>query len=176
MQKNSLINTLIIAVCITTLAVVIWDKLSAGSAFKYVIIKEVYDGFEMKKEYETRFKKVQTLRSKTLDSLEIELKIMSQQLELSKIADKELLVKFQVKREEYLNKKQQFAEDDAATVRDYDEKILKQLNQYIEDYGKQKNYEYILGYTGNGEVLYGKTENNITEEIIKFVNSKYSGH
>ncbi|MDP2384967.1 MAG: OmpH family outer membrane protein [Bacteroidota bacterium] len=173
-MKKGIVNTAVVIICLITLIIVIWDKFG-GAPVKYVEIKKIYDGFEMKKEYEDKFKKVQGMRSKIMDSLEMELKIMDQQIGISNGADKELIAKFQVKRDVFLEKKQKFNEDDAATVQDYDAKILKQLNQYIEDYGKETNCEYILGYTGNGEVLYGRPENNITDEIVKYVNSKYNG-
>lgn len=139
----------------------------------YVDIKKMYEEFEMKKELAIKLTRVQSERSKILDSLEMELKILSQKINLKK-TDQDVAV-FTVKREDFFKKKQMFEEDNQATIQDYDAKILKQLNQYIEDYGKQNKFIYILGYSGNGELLYADKQKNITDELIVFVNQKYKG-
>jgi outer membrane protein len=54
-------------------------------------------------------------------------------------------------------------------------KIWTQLNQYITEYGKTKDYEYILGANGSGSLMYADSTLNITEEVTAFANKKYSG-
>ena len=139
----------------------------------YVDIKKIYEEFEMKKELAEKITKVQSVRNRILDSLEMELKILSQKINLKKT--EEDVATFNVKREAFFSKKQLFQEDNQATIQDYDAKILKQLNQYIDDYGKQNNYVYILGYSGNGELLYADKRKNISDELILFINQKYKG-
>ncbi|MCD6068932.1 MAG: outer rane chaperone Skp (OmpH) [Bacteroidetes bacterium] len=174
MKKGFLINTFVLLISISALVISLSGKFVENKS-KYVDIKELYEGFDMKKEYEGEFKKIQSARQRIIDSLELQLKILSQQIDYSKGKDKDLINAFQVRRQDYLNKKQQFGEDDDATLRDYDEKILKQLNQYVEEFGSKNDSEYIFGYSGGGEVLYGKKENNITKELIIYVNNRYKG-
>lgn len=139
----------------------------------YVDVKQLYEDFEMKKELSDKLTAVQNMRNKLLDSLEMQLKILSQKINLNKTdAD---VAEFNVKRENFFTKKQQFADDNQATIADYDAKILKQLNQYIEDYGKANNYTYIYGSSGNGELLYGDKQKDITQNLVEFINKKYKG-
>lgn len=174
MKKRNLWIVVSVLFSVLAIAFVLWDKLNERE-YRYVEVKKLYDAFDMKKEYEIKFKKIESARIKILDSLETQLKILSQQIELTKQKDPSIIAKFQVMRDNYMTKKQQLNEDNVSTVKDYDEKILKQLNQYIEDYGKQHNNEYIFGYGNGGELVYGKEKNNITNEVIQFVNDKYKG-
>jgi Skp family chaperone for outer membrane proteins len=51
--------------------------------------------------------------------------------------------------------------------------IWKRLNPYLIDFGKENGYEYIYGANGTGNVLYADEHQDITEEIIKYVNQRY---
>jgi outer membrane protein len=58
------------------------------------------------------------------------------------------------------------------------EKINKQvwarLNPLIDDFGKQKDYQVIVGGNGMGSVLFASEQKNITKELIKYVNKRYT--
>jgi len=51
------------------------------------------------------------------------------------------------------------------------QQILDSLMNYLEDYNETKNYDYILS---GGEVLVGKDSYNITAEVLKALNERYS--
>ncbi len=51
--------------------------------------------------------------------------------------------------------------------------VLNQINSFITEYGKQKGYDYILGTTSGGSILYGKPSNDITDDVLKELNQKY---
>lgn len=51
------------------------------------------------------------------------------------------------------------------------QQILDSLMNYLEEYNKTKNYDYILS---GGEVLIGDEDNNITAEVLKALNERYS--
>jgi len=51
--------------------------------------------------------------------------------------------------------------------------IWTRLNPYIVDYGKEHGYRYIYGANGTGNVLYADEGENITEDMIKYVNQRY---
>lgn len=57
--------------------------------------------------------------------------------------------------------------------KDIESMIWKRLNPYLEDYGKEEGYQYIYGANGTGNVLYAAKEQDITEEVIKYVNKRY---
>lgn len=52
--------------------------------------------------------------------------------------------------------------------------IIKDVKKEIQDYGEANGYTYILGGGEGGSVLYGAEVNDLTDEIVKILNDKYS--
>jgi len=52
--------------------------------------------------------------------------------------------------------------------------MVNMVKREIKTYGKANNYTYILGGGDGGSVLYGTDVNNLTEEIVKTLNGKYT--
>ena len=61
----------------------------------------------------------------------------------------------------------------AETSQEYYSLIWDRLNTYIGEYGQDNDYVYIFGANGDGSVMYAADSENITEEIIAFVNIKF---
>lgn len=141
----------------------------------FIIIQEVYSGFDMKKEIEVKYNKTKNARDKILDSLELELKILARKIQSENEKNKETIEQFNVKRDEFVQRKQTYEEDNAALTKQYDLEILTQLNQYVKDFGEKNNYTYVFGNDGNGSLMYALEANNITKEVIEFINAKYKG-
>ena len=52
--------------------------------------------------------------------------------------------------------------------------IVSVVKREIKAYGKTNGYAYILGGGEGGSVLYGKEVNDLTDEVVKILNDKYS--
>ena len=81
-------------------------------------------------------------------------------------ADREILIQEMKKLQEL---KQQYM-DEAI------QQVWGRLNDYIQLYGEENEFMLILGAQGNGNVMYAQETINITEEVLKFANSKYQGN
>jgi outer membrane protein len=160
------------------LGIFIYHK-SVKKKVGYIEIKKVFNGFQMKKELEEKFKQTANSREKIVDSLALNLKLISKQLneqkETKEGINKDLAYMFEIKREEYLKLKGQFTEDNTALSQKYDGQILEQLTQYILEYGKTNNYELIFGADGSGNLMYANEGLNISDDISIYVNNKYKG-
>jgi outer membrane protein len=66
-------------------------------------------------------------------------------------------------------------EDNQVQTKKYDEEIITQLNQYVQDYGKEMGYAYIYGNNGEGSLMYADDARVITREMIEYVNNRYKG-
>lgn len=53
--------------------------------------------------------------------------------------------------------------------------VINQINSHILDFGKKHNYDFILGATDNGNILFAKDADDITDEVIQYINDKYAG-
>lgn len=142
-------------------------------SFAWVNLSKVIKEFSYKKELESELLNIVEIRKGKIDSLESELKNLSQRVDLKKNKDEVIL--FEAKKTEYFQKKQQFQEDSQALAAKYDEKIYAQLNQYIQDFGKENDYAYVFGAEGSGSLMYAQEEDDVTEAVIKFINNKYKG-
>lgn len=140
----------------------------------FVKVGELYTEFEMKKELESTYLTVQKGRKQQLDSLELELKLLSRKIDTDG-EKKNLVEAFDERKEKYLMKKKQFEEDDAMMQQQYSDKIRKQLNQYVSDYGKENNCDYIFGAEGSGALMYSKEMNDVTKEVLIYINNKFKG-
>lgn len=164
----------LVALNILLISYIAYEKMNKPQT-GYVLIQEVFNGFELKKDYERKLTATKNSRQRILDSLETELKILGKKIEGEQGKNKDDINIFTVKRENYFQKKKIIEEDNALQTKKYDDEIITQLNQYIKDYGKEKNYTYIFGNDGNGSLMYGKEINNITKETIEYVNERYRG-
>ena len=140
----------------------------------YVDIPKVFNAFEMKKELQEKFKKTAIVRKRVVDSLEFDLQLLSRKLQADQ-KNQALMSEFDMKREYYFKQKNQIEEDNAAMSNQYDKQILERMSQYMVDYGKENNYDLILGADGNGTVMYANEIMNISEDVSKYVNDKYKG-
>lgn len=141
----------------------------------FILIQEVYNGFDMKKENEKKFVQVKNARDKILDSLTLEFKILAGKIDSEQQKNQSTIEEFRGKRDEYVQRKKTYEEDNDALSKKYDQEILTQLNQYVKDYGEKNGYTYIFGNDSNGSLMYAKETHNITKEIIRFINDKYKG-
>jgi outer membrane protein len=139
-----------------------------------VDVPKIFNGFEMKKEFQEKYKKTEAIRKRVLDSLSFKLQIMAKQLKAN--PKNEMLVsEFDFRREDFFKRRDQIDQDNAALSAQYDKQILEQMSQYIMDYGKKNNCDLILGADGNGTLMYANEKMNISEEIIGYINDKYKG-
>lgn len=139
----------------------------------YVELETLYNDFPMKKELEAKLTNVQQARKNILDSLKIQLNAMSISIKSEKEVD--AIRNFQIKKQEYLAKQENFEHDNQATTQAYSAQIWKQINQYVKDYGKQNSYTLLVGTDGSGTLLYADEKKNITTEVSTYINERYSG-
>lgn len=142
----------------------------------YVDINKIFSEFTLKKELEVQLIKVKESRKAVIDSLEFGLKLLSKQIQSENQTNKDKIALFEVRREEFIQKKQQFEEDIDAVGKQYDKQIISQMNQYVKDYGNKNGYTYIFGADGSGFLMFSSEQKNITEEVKKYINDRYKGN
>ncbi len=141
----------------------------------YINITKVFSEFEMAKEYDAKLTGFINQTNIVLDSLKLHLNIMYKTLGQNKNPNKEKMELFSAKREEFLSKKEQFDESQKQQSDQYSSKVMGQLNQYVKEYGKQFGYTYIYGADGSGALMFANESEEITEDVINYINEKYNG-
>ena len=140
----------------------------------FVDLNKVYNEFNMKKELEGKLTGLQNKRKTILDSLEIQINMLTQSLEGMKPSD-EQVNQYQTLRQQYAYKQQQFEEDNNRALQSYDQQIWKQLNQYTKEFGSKKDIDFLHGADGTGALMHANESYDLTDELIAFINMKYVG-
>jgi outer membrane protein len=148
-----------------------WTMHTSGKV-AYLNTTQLYDGFKLKKELEEKYNKVQLARQNLLDSIKFKIQYIS--IKGAAITEQEKMQVNDLQRS-YLYKEKEFADENAATAQQYSDQIWKQINQYVDDYGKKYGYDMILGATGQGNIMFAKQEDDITKDVSDYINRRYSG-
>lgn len=140
----------------------------------YVDNMRLFNEFLLKKELENELSKKEVVWKSRLDSMRIQLNMLSAKAEKGKV-DPRLAEEFEFTRQQYLMKEEQFKLDNGNTADRFNDQIWKQLNNYVKEFAQSNNYDMVLGTSGEGNLMYASEQYDITEAAIAFVNQKYKG-
>jgi outer membrane protein len=140
----------------------------------YVQVGKLYEEFDMKKDMEKELLSTQTKGKAILDSLLVDINALTKKLEQNpgNTHLQNLVLK---KREEYVDWRSSFENDQQEIVSNLQAKILAQISQYVKEYGEANGYDYVFGAVSDGTLMYGAETEDITPEVKKFINERYKG-
>lgn len=122
----------------------------------------VFEEFEMKKDYDKRLEGEIGTEQAELDALGVQLNAMTDPLKIAAL------------KKEFTVKKLAFDEKFNAVSQQYTSEVYKRLNDYIKAYGKEHQYGVILGSSGQGSVMYVDEKQDVTKDLIQYINQQYA--
>lgn len=139
---------------------------------------KLINDYQEKKDLETKLQgKIDGFQKRTdslrqafqleINEAELKAKKMSQG-DLQKLSQ-ELQQKEQILSQRVQFEQQQIAQESQAT----NDSLIKKVKKFVENYGKANSYSYILGSNEAGSVMYGASENDLTQIILDDLNSTY---
>jgi len=140
----------------------------------YVDIDRLFEGFDMKNELQGKLELELKTKEIILDSIVYKLSLAKTKAEAPDATD-ELKWNFQQQQNYFFQEKRGFEEFSMNRTQEYDQQILKQMTQYVADYGLENNFKVILGKNSGGNVLYGDVGNDVTDDALEAINAKYQG-
>jgi len=151
---------------------------SNGSNIAYVDIDTLEANYELLKTRGEDFKKRQTQMENELqrsytqlqnDAYEIQKKAQSNSLTQAEYeAANKRLMQMQQTLE---SRKQSLTEQLMKEQDEFNTDLKKRLNNFLSEYNKSHNYDFILSYSGSGSaILYAGKARNITNEVVKGLN------
>lgn len=140
----------------------------------YIDNVRLFNEFLLKKELENDLVKRETRWKAQLDSMRIQLNLLGKRIESEKVS-RETAEKFEIDRQHYLEKEEQYRNDNEKTAKQFNEQIWKQLNNYVKDFAKENEYDFVLGTSGEGNLMFANEKHDATAAAIIFVNQKYKG-
>ena len=75
------------------------------------------------------------------------------------------------KQNELENKRQSLGSKYLKDQEDFNKEIHDNLHEYIKEYNEEAGYDYILSYSKDGSILYANDALDITQEVVKGMNS-----
>ena len=146
----------------------------------YVNNTEIMEGFEKLKQTEEDFTKEETAMKARIDSLvaasgyqELVQEYQSKQGQMPKAKEEELY-------NQIMQIQQRLGQQQQMTTQQFQQRktaemdsLVKTVKAFVKEYGKTNGYTYIYGANESGNILYGKEEMDITDEVIEALNDKY---
>ncbi len=170
MNKVYIYLSVAIAITVSTISILLYSFSSTGVVFVDTTV--IYDNFNLSKELNTELESTIKKKKLQLDSLYSSLMVMERDLKNNHNSNEEL-VRVADMEQEYIRQKKNFEKEQEELLFNCNSKIWNQINSYIDDFGNEKGYSLILGATGQGGIMYGEKKVNITEEFLKYINTRY---
>jgi Skp family chaperone for outer membrane proteins len=57
----------------------------------------------------------------------------------------------------------------------YTSDIWKVINESVNEFGEKEGYDLIFGAVGSGSLMYADRSQDVTDEVIQFINERYKG-
>lgn len=125
---------------------------------------KVFEEFQMKKDYDVKLESDLKNEIAQLDSLSKSIENKSKSLDTLGLY--KLRTEYYFIEQNYNNKFQELSQQ-------YTREVNSRLNEYVKDYSKKHSYDFVLGNSGQGTIMYADSSKNITESLIKYINEVY---
>ncbi len=129
----------------------------------YIDMAKVVDGYEMKIDLENLLNRELQGRKQGLDKIAAEMDSVKtiDSLEYNKYKN------YYFHASEQLSK---FKEVKASEIRT---QVITNINNAVVKFGEESGYDYILGANGNGSIMYANDSEEVTDELISYLNRTY---
>lgn len=158
MQKTDRI--ILYSIAIIVLALCGWtikDQMSKREV-SYIDIGKLVDNYQLKKDLENSTSQNLYKIKNVMDSLEMHKKLSGGNPHV----DSQLMHAQLAFEQYYTLSSQQISKS-----------VWERLNPVIEEFGKERGLRLLIGANGAGNVLYGDKANDMTDELIKYINARY---
>lgn len=141
----------------------------------YIENNKLYSEFDYTEELEVKLQIFSDGRVRELDSLKTIFELETKRFEkMEKIPSLDYS-KYTDLRNTLVFKEKSYEEDLQALRGEYQGFIWVRLNEHIKNYAILNDYDFILGATGTGNLMYAKDSTNVTNELITYSNLKFNG-
>lgn len=157
---NKISLPLVFLILVGIICYLIWDNRQT-TGVKYVDTITLYNNFQLTKKMQSESQPLIADLKSTLDSLSY---IYSNNKELQGRKDVE---------EQIIKAEREYVAISEKSNQEINEIVWNRLNPLINAFGKKHDYNIIVGANGMGNVLYGKTSFDITNQVLEYCNKEY---
>lgn len=163
-MKKGIILTFLLGIILGACIIYIFQNVIQSSEGKtpFVSMTQVFQECKIRDKYEIELKTMETESNQKLAAFENQIRgLKAENASEQSISsmEKELLKMRDDLSEAYLQKSESF------------ERIIwENINKKVNEYGKENGLDYIFGANGDGSIMYASESNDITKEIIDYIN------
>lgn len=135
----------------------------------FVDFMKLYEGYNGKIELQKKLTDLKSKQDYFMDSLSVDIKMIESKGKATNAPD-------------YIDKVnrvnriyREFEDKNKKIEQTYINQVVNQINGYVTEYGAKQHYDLILGANGNGSIMYAAKPQDITDEVLKYINQKYEG-
>jgi outer membrane protein len=176
-MKNITISLSLIAIALALF--ISYKQFSVNQELVYVDVNVLLAEYKGMKDAKKEFEEKEKVWKANVDSLIVgfQNELKTYEKERSKYSKKEL----QLKQELLRNKQQQIDNYQRGVQKQAQDEEMKltsgvidEVNAFVKEYGKQHDFNIILGATSAGNILYAKEGIDITKKVIEGLNNEYT--
>lgn len=141
---------------------------------------KVINAYQMKIDIEDGFKLKDEAFKKRMDSIGKAFQAEAQafQANAQKLSPQKQQEQYQVLGQKQQGLQQQFQYEQQQMQQMFNvemDSVISKVNTFVNDYGKNNGYAFILGKNEAGSVMYGKEASDISEAVTKALNDAFKG-
>lgn len=145
----------------------------------YVDTSKLLEEYTEAKDIETKYKAKSDVMGKELDAEVAKFKVEASNFQKNAQANGQAWAQANGQRLQKKEQELRYAQDSMVQQLQHEsgtemDSLIKNVKKFIKVYGKEKGYDYIYGTGEAVSILYAKDQYDITKEITKLLNDKYS--
>lgn len=149
----------------------------SGNEEKIVYVEnyKLYNEFDLTKELNLELTNFSQKRQRELDSLNMIFNDMTARFEIMSQIPAEDYRAYNDLRNIIMFRQKAYEEELYVKSEEYDQQVWTRLNDFTKQYAEQHDFDYVLGATGTGNLMYAKDTLDITDELVSYCNQNYNG-
>lgn len=165
-------------IIVALITLVVFASCQEQQKIAFIDNSKVINDYQMKIDIEEKFKGKDEVFKKRMDSVgkafqteAQKLSVDAQKMSRSKQEEiyNELGQKQQMLQQQFQYEQQMMQQEFNTEI----DSVISKVRTFVEDYGKENGYTYILGKNEAGSVMYGSDANDISETVTKALNDAY---
>ena len=141
----------------------------------YIQNYRLYNEFDLTKELNLELTEFSKKKQRELDSLNLIFEDMTARFEIMDQIPADDYRAYNDLRNAIMFRQKAYEDELYAKSSEYDEQVWTRLNTYTREFSEQNDYDFVLGATGTGNLMYAKDTLDVTDELITYCNNNYSG-
>jgi len=171
--KRHLATAAVAFVC-SLLAVAAYDLLTrplrrAG----YVNLGELHDKFIYAQQSRAALLKLQQRHKGLIDSLSVALQGLEQRTK--NLSAEAARGAYAQERAKFYRFQDDLSQNQRRQEEEEEAKVWKRLNEYVQDFGRERGFDLVLGANGTGSIMYVDASLDLTQDAVAYVNKRFKG-